>query len=319
MGDKKILRGLNATLADAHDNIVASVGAFTLLSLSVGGDSLTEDQMLNELFPTDLEVTVHGACQLDLRFKSTFDVSLCFTPYKELFEKTLKVPPRASVVLTLADDNAHPMTVKDLVERLVMELPGADKYRAAMARSKLVAITWEGRRYAVDSSLYLVSGLLRPLPPRSNWDANGLGIAVSVSMEIQWCKVDLPSSPFQKFGGGWFPSWCDTQMEFTSGKLVWRSKSGKQKKEQVTLTGTPSIVVESSERDGSFAWTAPALCRPSRNDSALTLKQVTIVKGSSGETRRLRGTVTNVDALVTALQNQLALTDAIPQKQAPTR
>eukprot|EP00966_Prymnesium_polylepis_P029230 678904-Prymnesium_polylepis.1 len=69
---EKILRGLNATVAaEAHDTIVDSVVAFTVLRLStVDGYDLDDDQMLNELYPADLEVLVHAAFKLELRFKS---------------------------------------------------------------------------------------------------------------------------------------------------------------------------------------------------------------------------------------------------------
>jgi len=289
---ERILRGLNNTLAEAHDNILASVAGFTLLSLAVGGYELMEDQMLNEFFPADLEVTVHAAFQLDLRFKSKFNVSLSFPLYPELFDNTLKVAPKASVELTLTNDNAHKIAVKDLVERLVTALPGKDKYQAAMARSKLVAIRWEGQKYTVNSTVHLVSGLLQPLPPRSNWDANGTGIAVSASLDIDWCQVHVHPSRFQKLGGGCLPSWCEKDMEFKNGMLEWRSKSGKMKKEKVTLTGTSSMV-DSSKKNSS------------------KLKEITIVKGSTGQAKRLRGSITSVDKLVAALQNKAALTNTI--------
>merc|ERR1712004_585270 len=61
--------------------------------------------------------------------------------------------------------------------------------------------------------------------------------------------VHVPSSPFQKLGGpfqklgsGCPQTWCNRNMMFTNGRLEWHSKSGKIKREIVTLTGTSSMV-----------------------------------------------------------------------------
>jgi len=304
----RILRGLNNTLDESHDNIVASVAGFTLVSLAVGGFDVMEDQILSDVFPADLQVVATAAFDLDLRFKSTFRVSLSFPEYPELLDKTLKVPTNTSVVLTLTNDNAHRIAVKDLVGRLVEKLPGKDKYQAAMKRSKVVALTWEGQNYALDSSVRLVSGLLQPLPPRSNWDANGTGITVNASLDIKWCKVHVPSSPFQKLGGpfqklgsGCPQSWCNRNMMFTNGRLEWHSKSGKIKREIVTLTGTSSMVASLDSQ-------SVLSCLASKKDSA-QLKEVTIVKVSTGQAKRLRGSIASIDALVAALENKAALTN----------
>eukprot|EP00966_Prymnesium_polylepis_P158862 3672308-Prymnesium_polylepis.1 len=111
-----------------------------------------------------------------------------------------------------------------------------------MSRSQLLSISWEGQKHLAGASFYLVSGLLQPMPAHTNWDAQLAGIAVKVFVEMRWCKVDMPESPFRKIGGGMLNKWYDKQMQFTNGRLVWKSHKGVEKKEPVTLEGSSWLV-----------------------------------------------------------------------------
>merc|ERR1712224_1157157 len=102
-----------------------------------------------------------------------------------------------------------------------------------------------------------------------------------------WCRVDMPARPFQKLGGGRLNSWYGKQMQYTDGILVWRSHNKAIKKERVKLDGSPTAV-------------------------GANVKEMVIVKASSDEKKRLKGTSDDIGLLVTAIGNKLALTECSP-------